>query len=55
MSRQRVGCLGLIVVTFLIGGVAFAASSDGGFYKGKTIRLTIAFSAAAKMKQILVP
>jgi tripartite-type tricarboxylate transporter receptor subunit TctC len=45
MSRQRAGLLGLILATFLIGGVAFAASPDDGFYRGKTIRLIVAFSA----------
>jgi len=45
MSRQRAGFFGLILAALFIGGVAFAASSDDGFYKGKTIRLTVAFSA----------
>ena len=45
MSRQRAGLCGLILVTLLIGGLAFAASPDDGFYKGKTIRLIVAFSA----------
>lgn len=45
MSRRPAGFFGLILATLLVGGFAFAGSPDDGFYKGKTIRLIVAFSA----------
>jgi tripartite-type tricarboxylate transporter receptor subunit TctC len=45
MSRQPTRLCGLILATVFIGGLACAASPDDGFYRGKTIRLIVAFSA----------
>ena len=42
---RRVRLLALILAILTAGNFAYAASTDDGFYKGKTIRLIVAFSA----------
>lgn len=45
MLCRQVRLLALILTTITSGSFAYAASPDDGFYKGKAIRLIVAFSA----------
>ena len=45
MLKKSIGLLALIFAMVSSAGLGRAASSDDGFYKGKTIRLIVAFSA----------
>ncbi len=55
MLQSTIFCLALICTLALGFKTAYAASADDNFYKGKTIRLIVAFSAGGGTTPILEP